>query len=164
MYHSCSGPPLCGRPAWIKQNKKFHVAANTSWNVLPLTFLSWETREAKVEKKLGWCNSTYPPVGVTRGCDHDDLILVEGELLWSDRSAVHQSLDPLLMWPAARHLEETRSAGYSHCFLVQEPLGLVCCASYHGVPAGSRHTDEGGWRWRRRCWGRGLVKACVAPH
>lgn len=32
---------------------------------------------------------TNPPVGVMSACDHNDLIFEEGELLGTDRSAVH---------------------------------------------------------------------------
>lgn len=44
-----------------------------------------------------------PPVGVISGRDHNDFIFEKGELLRADCSAVHQSLDTLLMWPAARN-------------------------------------------------------------
>lgn len=46
-------------------------------------------------------------MGVISGCDHNNFIFEKGELLRTDGSAVHQSLDALLMWPAVRNLERT---------------------------------------------------------
>lgn len=57
----------------------------------------------------GWIalDVANPPVGVLGGCDYDDLILEEGQLVRADSSAVHQRFYLLLCRPALRCLTHT---------------------------------------------------------
>lgn len=74
---------------------------------------------------------------VISGCDHYDLIFEEGKLLWADRSAVHQGLDTLLMWPAARNLEET-----CNIFLSVPPANLYWLWNLTGLFWSSREKNK----------------------
>lgn len=47
-------------------------------------------------------------MGVTRGRNHNDLVFEKSKVIRTDYSTVHQSLDHLVMGPAARNLQHTR--------------------------------------------------------
>lgn len=51
---------------------------------------------------------TYPPVGVTSGRNHNDLVFEKSKVLRTDYSTVHQSFDQFVMGPAARNLQHTQ--------------------------------------------------------
>lgn len=89
--HSCSGPPLCDQPVGIERCNVYDV--DTCEVLLhfmsSLFYITTQKRNGQgtvMESRS--CSCTYPPVGVTSGRDHNDLIFEKGELLRTNRSAI----------------------------------------------------------------------------